>query len=180
MSLRRRPSEPPTEVNLGAVITPMLDTCFQLLFFFIIMYRPHVLEGQMIMSLPDKSELQGPEAVVSNPAADIEPKMEAELTVVVKTQHDGINDGVISQIAILERGLETQIPHTRTGEPDLKALYHHLKKTREGLSNQDDIKVQGDGRLKWEGMMRVVDICLQAGFKNPGFQAPPDAAPANP
>src|SRR5262245_22025920 len=179
MSARRRNPEPPTEVNLGAIITPMLDTCFQLLFFFIVMYRPQIMEGQMLMSLPDKAEAKGPEASVPNLTTDIEPKMEAELTVVVKTQHDGLNDGGISQLSVVERGVETPIPHTRTGEADFKDLTAHLKKAREGLSNQEDIKVQGDGRLKWDRILKVVDACLAAGFKNPSFQAPQDgAAPA--
>lgn len=169
MSSRSRQGDAPTEVNLHVIITPMLDTCFQLLFFFIIMYRPHIMEGQMQMNLPQKAEPSG-KPIEPNLTPDAEPKVDAEVTVLVKTQHDGINDGIISQMVVQERGKETPVA-------DLKALYEHLKKSRESLTNQDDIKLQGDSRLKWAGMVKVVDVCQKAGFKNPNFQAPPDRVP---
>ena len=44
MSRRRTPTETPLEVRLP--ITPMLDMTFQLLFYFVIMFKPTPVEGQ--------------------------------------------------------------------------------------------------------------------------------------
>lgn len=171
MKNRRHGAPDEGGVNLAWTITPFLDFAFQLLFLFVLMYEPSSMEGQMQMSLPMPAEAKG-DATAPSPG-DEEPKLEAELTVVVKTQHDGVNDGIISQLAVVQNGAETPVK-------DLKALRDHLKKVREALANKDDINLQGDGRLKWAGMFQVVDVCRAAGFKNPGFKAPPDGGPAAP
>jgi biopolymer transport protein ExbD len=185
MIRRRRPSEPPTEVNLGVIITPMLDTCFQLLFFFIVMYRPHVLEGQMMMSLPIKDqEAKGPEVLKPNLAPDQPPKDLAELTLVIRGRLGGEHEGDISQIIVREGVTEKQIdiPYLKDGETvDLPTLSQrlkaHLKEVRARLNNKEDFQVQAEHRVKWDRVMRVVDICLleEVGFTKPGFQKPPDA-----
>ena len=33
---------------------------------------------------------------------------------------------------------------------------------------------QADGKLKWESVIQVLDVCQQAGFKNISFVPPPD------
>lgn len=151
-------------VNLSLVVTPFLDFSFQLLFLFVCMYQPSSLEGQIQMRLPMEAEAKG-DATAPNLGED--PKVDAEITVRVKTDQGGLNVGGISQLLVIKEGKETEVK-------DLKELLAKLKQMRENLTNTDDIKLQGDKQLKWDRMIAVVDACRQAGFKNPGFQAPPE------
>ena len=48
-------------VNLGIIITPMLDMAFQVLAFFIMTYHPSALEGYFdIKMLPPEMRTEGP------------------------------------------------------------------------------------------------------------------------
>ena len=149
----------------------MLDMAFQLLAFFIFTYHPSDLEGQMEMYLPDKPEARA-EQVVENPVPnmdDQEPKVDADITVILRTQHDGRLDGDISQILVKEGPGE---------EPVLQEdLLKVLTKRREGLANKEGIKIQGDSRLKWSKIISIMDTCRKAGFRDVGFAAPPDLLP---
>ncbi len=57
---------------------------------------------------------------------------------------------------------------------NLDKLREELKKRHETVENKENIKIQGDGKLKWEGVIEVMDVCQQAGFKNISFVPPPD------
>src|SRR5262245_27217512 len=81
-------------------ITPMLDLTFQLLFFFIINFHPAATtEGQIDLALP-----AGRDAQLGNPQEGIDPPPKdafpADLTVEVRTQLDGVNDGDISALFV--------------------------------------------------------------------------------
>lgn len=156
-------------------ITPMLDMTFQLLFFFILNYNPSALEGQMDMTLPTpKDMLQKaslPDKPPSETGAEDLPEEPPELTVVVKTQHDGSNNGRISSVSVLSNSGETPI---QTVNEQLAPLVDHLKKVRETLGNKNDIKLQGDSRLRWEAIVKIRDACQKAGFINASFAPPPD------
>jgi biopolymer transport protein ExbD len=158
-------------------ITPMLDMTFQLLFFFIITYDPRsVFEGQLDLSLPAHQDTLTDPNLPQKPPDEIgdepPPEEPPEVTVVIKTQHDGIHDGVISHITVRDNAGETAIP--LTADPSLPGLVEHLKQVRGTLANQTDVKVQGDSRLKWEAIVRVRDACQKAGFVNASFAPPPD------
>jgi biopolymer transport protein ExbD len=162
----------PTSVDMP--ITPMLDMTFQLLFFFILNYHPPINEGEINYNLPPPDATQGPTADKVEPSSAEEDKdleMKSEITVLVRTQHDGINDGVISEIRI--RGGQEETP-LQTPNGQLDELIAYLKRIRPGLVNQDDLFIQGDSRLKWSGMVSVMDACRKAGFGNVGFKAPGD------
>ena len=60
---------------------------------------------------------------------------------------------------------------------DPNALLQYLTKLRERLDNQDAIKLQGDSRLKWSEIVKVMDICRKAGFKDVSFSPPADLVP---
>jgi biopolymer transport protein ExbD len=154
--------------RVEVAITPMLDMTFQLLFFFILNYHPSALEGQMSMTLPiDNQEAKAakPEDVKkgSDPEADTLP---ADLTVAVKTQNDGYNNGSISQLTVVGRDGPKEVK-------DLAALKDYLESVRETLTNKEEIKIQGDSRLRWGEVVKVMDVCTKAGFR-PGFAPPPD------
>src|SRR4051794_8833866 len=163
---RRNRSDPPSEVMLN--ITPMLDLTFQLLFFFIVNYHPSALEGQMDMALPVHSEnkAQTPDQVQEiNPATMQE--LPADLTVLLKTQNGGEQTGMITQIIVRDRAGDTNI----TVDDKFEALEKYLAKAKEGLTNKEDIKIEGDSRLKWYYIVKVMDVCKKAGFKI-GFGPP--------
>jgi biopolymer transport protein ExbD len=159
-------------------ITPMLDMAFQLLAFFIFVYHPSDLEGQMEMYLPDKPEAAATE-VPDNPVPSLEddmPKVDADISVMLHTFHDGKRDGEISQCVVREGPDEKEIPI----EP-LEVLYRQLLKEltsrREKLTNKEGIKLQAAGKLKWARVVSIMDVCRKAGFKDVGFAPPPDLAP---
>jgi biopolymer transport protein ExbD len=153
-------------------ITPMLDMTFQLLFFFIVNFHPADLEGEMAMALPVDAEIQAKDQKdvkkESKTDKDAEPEFPSDLTVKVRTQLDGTNDGEISAIFI--RNLEGK------EEPvdGLDGLKTYLVDKRESLTNKEAIKVQGDGKLKVRNVMKVMDKCREAGFGNVSFVPPED------
>ena len=169
MSLRRSHEADSTEVSLP--ITPMLDMAFQLLTFFIFTYHPSALEGQMDLNLPSEAQpmARSAEDVKPESAADKNETLElpTDLTVVIRTQRGGGNDGEISALTVQDQAGPTEVP-------DLKALEGHLKKARETVTNKQAIKVQGDSKLKVVAVIEVMDVCRKAGFRNVGFVAPED------
>ncbi len=169
--------------NVGAVdipITPMLDMTFQLLFFFIINYNPSPLEGQMDLTLPTDKDTMKKDNVIPqdrNPDDQEEaPKDPPEVTVVVKTQHDGTNDGFVSSISLKTSAREVQVvgKDNKGLSPNLSELVEALKDLRENLANKTEVKLQGDSRLKWKEIVRVRDACQRAGFTSAAFAPPPD------
>ena len=151
-------------------ITPMLDMAFQLLFFFIINFNPSDLEGQMDLSLPSEAEKAAHKREQQDPTtkADKEMDFPSDLTVKVRTQQDGIHDGEIS--ALFVRNINSK------EEPvdGLNGLREYLLRAQESVSNKEAIKIQGDGKLKVKSMLKVMDECRKAGFKNVSFVQPED------
>jgi biopolymer transport protein ExbD len=147
-------------------ITAMLDMTFQMLIFFIMNFSPSDLEGQMALTLPVKSEPAARNEPPQVPNAGEDPKLPADLTVVVRTAHDGTNNGNISRITVRDRTGETVVP-------TLEALTAHLEKARNGLANKDEVLIEGDSQLKWARVVEVMDAARKAGF-TAGFGVPPD------
>jgi biopolymer transport protein ExbD len=164
----RRKTESGPEPNLP--VTPMLDMAFQLLAFFVMTYHPSDLEGQMELSLPSEaiSQAQDKEDVKADAPVDKEQelKLAANITVVVRTQRDNVNTGLISGIALQD--------DSGTNAVDtLDKLRDELKSRRANVENKENIKIQADSKLKWEEVISVMDACQQAGFKNISFVPPP-------
>jgi biopolymer transport protein ExbD len=152
-------------------ITPMLDMAFQLLAFFIFTYHPSDLEGQMDLSLPAEQTAQAQKLQDVNPTDKPDKnqtlELPADVTVIVNTQRDGVNDGQISALHVEERAGQTH-PN------NLEQLKAELTKMRQRLDNKEAIKIQGDAKLKWESIVKVMDACHAAGFPNISFVPPPD------
>ena len=165
----RRPTSG-EQSRVEVAITPMLDMTFQLLFFFLLNYHPSALEGQMSMALPaEKQEAKAQSAEQVNAANDAEEEaLPADLTIKVKTQNDGVNNGISTQIVL----------QGREGDQEVKNLDDLLAKLKEaktngGLQNANDIRIQPDSKLSWASVLKVMDVCAKADFQV-GFGAPPD------
>jgi biopolymer transport protein ExbD len=146
---------------------------FQLLFFFIINFHPADQEGLMDMALPseDVKQAKNQKDVKPEAAPEKDPALEfpSDLTVKVRTQQDGVNDGEIS--ALFVRNMEGKEDPVDGGLPGLQKL---LEGKRQEMTNKDNIKVQGDGKLKVRSLMKVMDTCRHAGFKNVSMVPPED------
>ena len=167
MTIRRKTDAGP-EPTLP--ITPMLDMAFQLLAFFVMTYHPSDLEGQMDLSLPSEAITRAEKKEDIDPNAKPDPKpleLPANLTVLVRTQQDGSNNGQISALTLQDEAGPQPVDN-------LAKLKDELKKRQETVENKENIKIQADGKLKWESVIQVMDVCQQAGFKNISFVPPPD------
>ena len=158
-----------TGMEVELPIVPFLDMSFQILFFFIMNYHPSALEGQMDLSLPAAGEAraQSIEQVDPNNVPDTEIEMKSELTVVIRTPHDNINDGAISQISVTGDQGGTDVS-------SVEGLEKYLKSVQKDLTNKTDINIQADSRLKYYFVVQVMDACVKAGYPNVGFAPPPD------
>lgn len=170
---RRHRGSGPGGVNLNMVIVPMLDMTFQILFFLILSFRPSDLEeGKVDFSLPASGEAKArmPENVDPTIPSDKELALPANLTVILKTVRDGVNDGNLSAIVVksLEGG--------EVALPDIPTLERYLKVQLAEVSNKEDIKIEAESKLKYSLVIDVMDSCLKAGFTRVGFSPPPDLA----
>jgi biopolymer transport protein ExbD len=181
----------------------MLDMAFQLLAFFIIMYRPSALEGQIALSLPAAGEAKAATEMDVDPNTlsdtDVEPP--ADLTVVVKTRQ-GADKGVGSPSSFMVESLQG----SSTPMKDLKELSEYLQRdmgrlkgerddeihqlqarAKEGALKADErkrlrqletfpIKLNCDSQLRYEFVAEVMDACSRAGFNSVAFAPPPDLA----
>ena len=68
--------------------------------------------------------------------------------------------------------------HFRRFLQSAQLLCMNLRTSREDLTNQNDLKIQADSKLKYTFVMEIMDICMKAGFRNVGFSPPPDLASA--
>jgi biopolymer transport protein ExbD len=161
-----------TESKVSLPITPMLDMTFQLLFFFVINFNPADLEGQMDMALPSESSPVGPKDKQDPKAAPEKNPEEfpSDLTILVRTQQGVDAEGGIS--AMFVRRLQ--------GKDDpvngLDGLKAYLIEQRAGLTNKEAVKILGDSKLRIKHLMRVVDVCKEAGFPNTSFVKPEEFA----
>lgn len=170
MAHKRRAHEK-TEVELSRVITPMLDMSFQILFFFVLVYQPSALEGQMEMALPAAGEGVAPKDKTPDASSTEEIDLPAELEVIVRTKDvqskDQVEDGSIGEIAVKDTAGEVTLR-------DIAELRGYLTRMRPKLTNGNDIKLQAGGRLKYAYVIAVMDVCREVGFTNVGFAPPPD------
>jgi biopolymer transport protein ExbD len=179
MAHRRRPDDP---VEVFIPIPSFLDMAFQILAFFVATYHPSALEVQMEMALPAAADPRAQTQQQADPTTipDSDADLKAELTITVKTAQDGRPTGRITGIEI--EGVDAAskaVPVGADSAHELDPLFDTLKRMQAGLNNKDSIKVKAESGLKFGFVVKVMDTCSKAGFKNVGFAPPPDYTSGN-
>lgn len=189
MSQRSRHNDPGSGgVNLGLIITPMLDMSFQILSFFIMTYHPSALEAHVNGKLvpPSNPLIHGKQKNIplDDPLlSNSDPELEASLQVFVKAIPKGgmertRTDGQPAQFYVKKpEDVDMGAPIADTDEPldvSLRKLKSALKSVLAGgaAAMKGNIRLECQGDMKHRYVMEIYDICKSAGFQNVAFVAP--------
>jgi biopolymer transport protein ExbD len=174
MRKHRNPGAP--GVNLGLIITPMLDMSFQILAFFIMTYHPSALEGHIAGSLaagPVVGQLREPPAAVE-PVPPLDDLGDVH-TVIVKSS--GVAPGRPDQVLLTSQTdpVPLQVADANvnwdTARRDLARQLQTLRKNAGDA--RADVRIEADAELRHEFVLEVYDVCKQAGYRGIRFVAPP-------
>jgi biopolymer transport protein ExbD len=162
-------------------VPSFLDMAFQILAFFIFTYNPSALEGQMELALPASGEARAQDQSQADPTKipDMDLDLKTELTVTLSTGGD-VPTGAVSSISVEATAGEPKSVYSSAKdikedmEKGLPAFQGFLKSKQAGLTNKDAIKIRADSALKYVFVVKLMDACNKAGFKNIGFAPPPD------
>jgi hypothetical protein len=116
----------------------------------------------------DVSKLEFGPGTTIDPATGIIKRDEtqaADVTVVAKSGKGGTIDSLIVKSSVEEKEVA-----------DLKALEKYLKSIRPKVHNQVDLKMEADSKLKYAGVIEVMDAAIRAGFERVSFSPPADLA----
>jgi biopolymer transport protein ExbD len=139
------------ELNLAA----MLDMAFQLLTFFILTFKPAPVEGDVIMHMPppipttraEKAENAGENKNNANPVQGLT----SLVVTVVSNDSGGLEAIAVGENSVgLVDGLAAR----------LKALFG------DAGAGFDQILIQVDSRLQYDGLMQVIDVCTRQKLPN--------------
>jgi biopolymer transport protein ExbD len=181
----KRTQDPQTEVTLP--ITPMLDMAFQLMFFFLATFNPSsVKEGQMDLSLPQKSDTAAKSAENINPTSEAhkeEIEDKAIVTISLKGYKDTRNRGQISYLTInTDNANDEELKGT--DDERKKLLRDRLDKAKpaetegkDGKKKVPTVRMAAESDVRWSEVMRMMDICYKAGYQV-SFAKPTDIGAA--
>jgi biopolymer transport protein ExbD len=198
MSRKRKPPESSKGVQMGLIITPMLDMSFQILAFFIMTYHPSALEGHIpgLLAPPEKPATKGeknvpdPEILPSIPEDDLLKDLDGAVTVYVKAMvkdqepkwrlegtasHYFIKTNVDANPVLLADVTECDkegIDRKKWDEVIIRRLETKLKELG-GKDTKANLKIAGDGGLKQQYIMSAYDAGKKAGFAKIHFVPPP-------
>ena len=144
---KKRKSQEEVELNMAA----MLDMAFQLLTFFILTFRPAPLEARIKLHLPPAQPVSGVRSGQPVGSDPLNTNVLANLNSLVITAVAS-SDGALAQLALGESNLGTSF----------EALDGRLSRLlRDEGSAFDQVVIQVDTRLKYEELMRVIDVCTR-------------------
>jgi biopolymer transport protein ExbD len=179
MPYKRKPDE---SIEIVLPVASFLDMAFQILAFFIFTYHPNSLEGQIEMALPAGGEARAQTQEQADPTKPPEKdaELKTEVTVAVSTPKSN-EEGIRGEISVVSvEGIEGAATTIYSGVADVKTdsdlirLINYLRRTQKGLSNKDSIKIRADSALKYGFVVKMMDACNKAGYRNIGFAAPTD------
>lgn len=150
---RRKRKEAKVELNLAA----MLDMAFQLLTFFILTFRPAPVEGQLALHLPPPVALTkvSADAPVSNSDEGSGSFTDLETLNIFITADDR------GDVDLLKVGMHP-IVKGALNKVSLNRLDQHLKTIFDTqMIPFDRIQLAADGRLRYEELMKIVDVCTR-------------------
>ncbi len=179
-------------VQLGLIITPMLDMSFQILAFFIMTYHPSAFEGHIPGSLapPDNPATKSKdnnnptpmaEQPFSVPEEDLIPGLQEAIQVRIKANLPGqANDklaGTPNQV-FMKTGIQTDETLISDGDVDFEAVLGRIStKLKEiakgGNADKTNFKIAADAELRQQYVMQVYDTAKKAQFRNIHFVPPP-------
>jgi biopolymer transport protein ExbD len=146
----RRRSQAEVELNLAS----MLDMAFQLLAFFILTFRPSPIEGQLAMRLPDPVPVTRLATPADEDAGPGVGGLAADKSLSIRIQ--AALDGGIAKVS-LGYGHEVF-----AGAPDAHKLHALDLQLRDVfLAPFEQVVVEVDSGLRYEELMRVMDVCLR-------------------
>ncbi|NLF06492.1 MAG: hypothetical protein GX594_00715 [Pirellulaceae bacterium] len=145
--IKRRRSQADVELNLAA----MLDMAFQLLAFFVLVYKPLPVEGQISLRMPPPQAT----AVVRDGQA---PGQDYSNTNPIQ----GVNTLTISVMADPRTGL---ISGLGVGEAQVQGLAELDGRLRDVFSDAgnpfDQVIIQVSDSCRYEELMKVIDVCTR-------------------
>lgn len=144
---KRRGGTESVELNLAA----MLDMAFQLLAFFIMTFKPAPIEGQINLKLPP-----------SQPLTNVNSGQQAGADEKNQNAVKGLNSLVISVLSDSGGKISTMAIGEGTVS-GLTALENRLKGVLgpESGAEFDQVIIQVGSRLKYDQLMKVVDVCTR-------------------
>jgi biopolymer transport protein ExbD len=144
--------EPPADITLP--ITPMLDMSFQLLSFFILIFRPLPLEGQMAMHLPAVGD-----------KTDLSDRDDEEVIEEYRLRVDATARGDVALLSL--RGPTRNIPIASNQKllKELQSLPKPLGRGTDGVS----ITIESSAGLTYARLIEIMDVCRKAGYKSIGL-----------
>lgn len=189
MSHKRAKVEGSVGVQLGLIITPMLDMSFQILAFFIMTYHPAALEGHIPGNLtpPEEFAKKSSDPVAAPPIdplsideEKLDPTLNSAITVLIKSVVTGQDQkrivGTPSQIFIrtdLDAAPEL-LEGSDTGDfkdnvlPLLEKRLVQMGKS----GNKANLKIAGDGGLRYQYLLMVYDVAKRAKYEKIHFVPP--------
>lgn len=159
---RKKKREKQLETDINRVVTPMLDMTFQILFYFVINFKPPIAEGQIDLNLP-------PEALGAPDTTTIDSDDKAdEYRITVYSQSGGID--------FMTFKVKTFEPEELPEKNMLGSLQAKLKSIPKPAPNKGKppvIKIECDKNLKYSELMELMNICREEGFKDVGIMPRP-------
>jgi biopolymer transport protein ExbD len=143
---RKKRHQSDVELNLAA----MLDMAFQLLTFFILTFKPAPVEGQILLRMPPPQAItninSGQKA--GQDADNINPVQGLNTLVISAIAHP---DGTLRQMAVGE----APVAGLTALDRKLAAIFS------EPSGAFDQVIVQVDSKLRYEELMRIIDVCTK-------------------
>jgi len=163
---RKRSEGPQTEVTLP--ITPMLDMAFQLMFFFLATFRPPTMvEGQVDLSLPLKSETaahtKSQQDVRAETRKNETPKVDVAVSLFIKGQHGSARDKI--QEILVDQDL-TPIRGSTDQElqKSLRERLQTIRRVHTDETKPPTVSLRASKHVSIGEVIKVMDVCLELKF----------------
>ena len=196
MAAKRKPDAP---IEMALPITPFLDLAFQLLFFFIVIFRPPTAghknyeEGELRLSRPIKKS----EAAASDPSkVDVGKETHKEevdipvaLALLLKAHNNPRFKGTVQEVLLTDG--ESQEPKVNLSKGKRRTFYpveddgkwkqfltEDLVEFKPAPTGEKKVvpvlKVVVDKDIRWSKVVEVMDLCYKQGYQVSFAKSPDD------